>query len=127
MFKTFVSLALVVTLVCSLGGASAYAQTSLEPVVKSKGVNALPDSSSAGKKEAQPSRGLKADIQQLVADAKADRRLSVSDPQTQPKQSNSLSKTTKIAIVAGIAAAVIIIIIFVHARNHFFDDFRLGN
>lgn len=127
MFKTFASLALVVTMVCSLGGASAFAQTSPQPTAKSSRISELPDSSAAGKKEAQSSKGLKDDVQQLIADAKAGRKLSIIDPQTQPKQSNSLSKTTKIALVVGIAVVVILIIVVIHAKNHLFDDFRLGN
>ena len=127
MFKTFASLALVVTLICSLGGASAFAQTSLQPAAKSNRVNDSSDSSSAGKKEAQQGGELKADIQKLVADARAGQRLLVTDPQNQSGQSNSLSKTTKIAIGVGVALVVILIIVVIHEKNHLFDDFRLGN
>ena len=127
MFKTFASLALVTTLICTLGGNAAFAQTLRQPDAKSNSVNNLPDSGLAGRKEAQSSEALKADIQKLVADARAGKGLLILDPQNQPKQSNSLSKTTKIVLVVGIAAVVILIIAVVHAKNHLFDDFRLGN
>ena len=127
MFKTFASLALIAVLICSLSRASAFAQTPLRPDAKSNEVNTPPDSGLAGKKEASSSEGLKANIQKLVADARAGRRLSITDPQNQTRQSNNLSKTTKIALVVGIAAVVVLIILVVHAKNHFFDDFRLGN
>jgi hypothetical protein len=127
MFKRFASLALVATLICTLGGTAAFAQTLPQPDARSNSVNELPDSGFAGRKEAQSSEVLKANILKLVADAKAGKRLVVLDPQNQPRQSNSLSKTTKIALVVGVAVVVILIIVIVHAKNHLFDDFRLGN
>jgi uncharacterized membrane protein (DUF485 family) len=44
--------------------------------------------------------------------------------QQQPAQSNSLSKGKKIAIVAVIATAVIVTVLYVHTRNHLFDNFN---
>jgi len=114
MLKQIASLTLIVTMLCTFYGTTAFAQT-------------LPDSSSTEKHEAQTETSLKAEMAKLIANAKADKALSVSDRQIQPKQSNSLSKGTKIAIVVGAALVVVLIIVVVHAKNHLFDDFRLGN
>ena len=62
-------------------------------------------------KEAQPDKKLKADLLQLVADAKAGKAGTTMPRRYQPPQSNNLSKGKKIAIGVGIAAAVTIIII----------------
>ncbi len=122
MFKKFAALALVATLFCTLGGTSAFAQNKLSPEAKTNAVSASPDSALAIKKEAQPGGSLKADILKLVADARAGKGVSVTDPQNQPKQSNSLSKGTKIAIVVVIAVVIVITIVAIHAKNNLFDD-----
>lgn len=122
MFKKFAALALACALLCTLGGTPAFAQNKTLPDAQSNQLSASPDSALAAKKEAQPGGSLKADIQKLVADARASRAVSVTDPQNQPRQSNSLSKGTKIAIVAVIAAVVILVIVLVHEKNNFFDD-----
>jgi hypothetical protein len=109
MFKKFASLVLVIALICTLGGAPAFAHTSSNPDDKSNKTGTPPDSVSTGKREAQPRENLKADIMKLVADARAGKSMP-SHPQIQPAQSNSLSKGAKIAIGVGIAAAVILII-----------------
>jgi hypothetical protein len=127
MLKKFTTLALVAALVCTLGAPPAFAQNKPSTNVIWNKVNDSPDSTSAGKKEAQPGGSLKASIQKLVLDAKAGKGFSVSDPQNQPRQSNSLSKATKIAIVAGIAAVIILVIVVVHEKNHFFDGAVLSN
>lgn len=122
MFKKFAALVLVAALFCTLGGTPAFAQNKPLPDAQSKVVSDLPDVAIAVKKEAQPGGSLKADIQKLVADARAGKGVSVTDPQNQPRQSNSLSKGTKIAIVAVIAAVVVLVIVLVHEKNNFFDD-----
>lgn len=122
MFKKFAALALACALLCTLGGTPAFAQNKSLPDAQSNAVSASPDSALAVKKEAQPGGSLKADIQKLVADARASKPVSVTDPQNQPRQSNSLSKGTKIAIVAVIAAVVVLVIVLVHEKNNFFDD-----
>ena len=122
MFKKFAALVLVAALFCTLGGTPAFAQNKPLPDTKKNEFSDLPDSALAVKKETQPGGSLKADIQKLVADARAGKGVSVTDPQNQPKQSNSLSKGTKIAIVAVIAAVVILVIVFIHEKNNFFDD-----
>jgi predicted PurR-regulated permease PerM len=127
MFKKFSAFALVAALLCTLSGTPAFAQTKPLPDVQSNEVSGSTDSTLALKKEIQPGGSLKANIQKLVADARAGKAVNVTDPQNQPRQSNSLSKSVKIGIVVGIAVAVILIIVFVHGRNHLFDDFNLGN
>ena len=127
MFKKFAALLSVAGLICTLCTPKAFAQNAQLSDVKANVGNNAALSASAGKNEAQTNGSLKADIGKLVAEAKAGKRLVLVDPQNQPRQSNSLSKTTKIAIIAGIAIAVILIIVVVHEKNHLFDDFTLGN
>jgi hypothetical protein len=122
MFKKFAAFVLVCALLCTLGGTSAFAQNKPLPDTKKNEFSDLPDSALAVKKETQPGGSLKANIQKLVADARAGKGVSVTDPQNQPRQSNSLSKGTKIAIVVVIAAVIIITIVAIHAKNNLFDD-----
>jgi hypothetical protein len=126
MFKKFASLALVVALVCALSAPKISAQTAPSLDIKSNEINDAPVSASTKEKETRASGSLKADLQKLVNEARAGKRLVIVDPQNQPRQSNSLSKGAKIAIIAGVAIVVILIIVVIHERNHFFDDFRLG-
>ncbi|MDT4967337.1 MAG: hypothetical protein QOJ64_2074 [Acidobacteriota bacterium] len=123
MLKHFASLLLIAALVCALVEHSAFAQTPSTTEARLNQTSDLADSGYTGKSEVQFSGSLKGDISKLVADAKAGTRFTVSDPQNQPAQSNSLSKKTKIAIGVSVAAAIIIAILYVHARNHLFDDF----
>jgi hypothetical protein len=120
MYKQIASLFLVAAIVCTLGGTSGYAQTSSLPDAGSNKENGLQDSGIKEKRAAQQKSSLKADIAKLVADAKAGKRLSVSDPQNQPAQSNSLSKGWKIGIVV-IAALVIVTFVAIHVSHHLFD------
>ncbi|HEX8920136.1 MAG TPA: hypothetical protein VF766_01580, partial [Pyrinomonadaceae bacterium] len=99
MLKQFASLVLAATLCYALCEVPAFAQTSSPPDVSLNRTNDSIASDSAVKKESQPHVGLKADIQKLVSDARAGKALSVTDPQNLPRQSNGLSKGTKIAIV----------------------------
>ena len=110
MFKKIASLVLVTALACTLCGTPAFAHTSSNPDDKSNKTGTQPDSASTGKREVQPKESLRADILKLVADARAGKGVSVTDPQNQPRQSNGLSKGAKIAIGVGIAAAVLLII-----------------
>ncbi len=118
MLKKITSLLVISALYLTLAGSSASAQTSADrlSVEKSK-----PDPIPAAKAESQTRVGLKGRLSKLVADAKADKALSIPDVQIQPKQSNGLSKGAKIAIAAGIAGAIILIIVYKHTRNHLFD------
>jgi hypothetical protein len=120
MLKKISSLLLVAALAFTLGGTSSFAQTSSLSDAGSKRVDGLQNSGIAGKTEAQQNRSLKADISKLVADAKAGNGLTVSDPQNQPAQSNSLSKGWKIAI--GVSIALVVLAIYaVHVSHHLFD------
>jgi hypothetical protein len=120
MYKQIACLMLVAVIVCTLGGTSGFAQTSSLPDAGSNKENGLPDSGIKEKKEAQQKSSLKADIAKLVADARAGKRLSVSDPQNQSAQSNSLSKGWKIGIVV-IAALVILTFVAIHISHHLID------
>jgi hypothetical protein len=122
MFKKFAALVLVAALFCALCGTPAFAQNKPLPETKSNEFRDPTGFAPAVKKEAQPGRSLKDDIQKLVADAREVRAVSVTDPQNQPHQSNGFSKGAKIAIVAVIAVVIIIAIIVVHEKNNFFDD-----
>jgi hypothetical protein len=104
MIKKLVSLATVVALVGCFCATSAYARTGSdpkEPEVKS----ATP----AEKTQAQEK--LKADVTKLVADAKAGKLKVPAQHFPQPKR-NNLSTGAKIAIVAGIAGAIIFTILW---------------
>ena len=125
MFKKLASLVLVATLICTLCEATAFAQTSSQLDAISNRVNDSTDYGSAGKKATQSHVSLKADIQKLVAEAKAGEGLSIANSQNLPRQSNSLSRGTKIAIGVGVAVVVILIIVVVHEKNHFFDDAQI--
>lgn len=120
MFKKISSILLVAALACTLCGTRGFAQTSAIADTGSKKAGDLQDSGVAGKTEAQQSRNLKAEISKVVADARAGKRLSVSDPQNQPAQSNSLSKGWKIVI--GVSIALVVLAIYaVHVSHHLID------
>jgi len=124
MFKKLAAVMLVIALVCTLGGASTFANTSPDPEVKLK---AEPPSTStdASKKEAHPKAGLKTGMDKLLTDAKAGKVAPAARPQIQPAKSNGLSKGTKIAIGVGIAVLVIALIVK-HQKDHLFDNFNLN-
>ena len=110
MFKKITSFVLVAALVCALSGTPVFGQTALKSNTKSDRTDDPSSYGSAGTKDITAGTSLKDNISKLVADARAGKRLSVSDPQNQPRQSNGLSKGAKIAIGVGIAAAVLLII-----------------
>jgi hypothetical protein len=120
MYKQIASLLLVAAIICTLGGSSGLAQTSSLPDTIQNKENSLPDSALAEKREAQQKSSLKAEVAKLVADAKAGKRLTVTNPQNQPAQSNSLSKGWKIGIVV-IVALVIVTFVAIHVSHHLFD------
>jgi hypothetical protein len=107
------SLLLVSALVCTLGGASAFANTLSEPDAKSKVAETPTASATAAKTEAKPNEKLRAEMLKLVADAKAGKVAPAARPQIQPVKSNSLSKGTKIAMGVGVAVAVVVVILIV--------------
>lgn len=113
MHKKFPALLLVITLVCTFGGTSVFAQTSGDPEVKpetlaiEEGPDAPPES------HVMANEKLKVRMLALVAEAKAGKVAPAKHPQTQPATTNNLSKGTKIAIGVGIAVAVAAVILVV--------------
>ncbi|MGZ5436681.1 MAG: hypothetical protein ACXWID_13310 [Pyrinomonadaceae bacterium] len=104
MIKKFISFATVVALVCCFCGISVYANGTdpRVPTVKT----ATP----AEKSQAQEK--LKADVTKLVADAKAGKLKMPAQQFPQPKR-NNLSTGAKIGIIAGIGAAIFLIVMLV--------------
>jgi hypothetical protein len=117
MLKRFASLALVLALVCTVGGGAVMAKAPTDP---------LPEPTDATGKEVKPNEKLRVGITKLLADTKAGKRALPEQPQIQPTKSNGLSKGKKIALGVGIAVVVVAIIVINHARNHLFDDFNLS-
>lgn len=103
MTKRLISLAMVVALVCCFCGGSACARTGSDPKE--------PAEKTAPVEKSQANEKLKADVTKLVADAKAGKLKMPAQHFPQPKQ-NNLSKGATIAIGAGIAAAIIFIILW---------------
>lgn len=122
MIKKIASIISIVALVSTLTSIPAFAQ-SFFGSTKAIGADGASGVVTNVKVEAQPARTLKADVSKMVADARAGKALRVVDPQNQPAQSNSLSKTVKIAIAVGVALAIVLTIVFIHERNNFFDSF----
>lgn len=125
MFRKLASMVVITAIVCTIGGTSAFANHPSDPTLKDDPANAQPEP--PAKKEAKPHEELKTAMLKLVADAKAGKVKAASKSPIQPGKRNNLSKGTKIAIGVGIAIVVVVVILVVHAKNHFFDDFRLGN
>lgn len=115
MLNKIASVSLVIALICTLGGSSAFANGRADLEVKSRASEPLPEFTTVTKKDSQPNDKLKADMLQLVADTKAGKITLAERPQIQPAKSNNLSKGAKIAIVVGIAVAVIAVIVIVKA------------
>jgi hypothetical protein len=104
MTKKLISVATVVALLCCLYGTSTYARTGSDP----KEPEVKP---ATPVEKSQANEKLKADVTKLVADAKAGKLKMPAQHFPQPKR-NNLSKGAKIAIGAGIAAALIFIILW---------------
>jgi hypothetical protein len=102
MFKKLISLTTAIALVSCLCGFSVYARTD-DP-------KAPPATSAQTAEKKVANEKLKADMTRLVADAKAG-KLKM-PPQQFPPQRNNLSTGAKIAIFAGIGAAIFLIIMF---------------
>lgn len=111
MRQTITRSALVCVLIISLAGV-AFTQSSPQ----SKPANQFltkPEASSTAKS----SEKLKSDVAKMVAETKAGRKGVPSTSQFPMPQRNNLSKTAKIAIVAGIVLVVIAIIIVHEVRD----------
>ena len=106
--KKLVSLTTVTALVCCLCATSIFGKTASdtkEPLEKA----AAPV---ATKTESERSEKLRADITRMVADAKAGKTKMPAQQFPQSTHRNNLSKGATIAIVAGIGAAIFLIIMF---------------
>jgi hypothetical protein len=121
MLKKLASAVINIALVCTLGGTSAFANSSSGPAAKTDAANV--PSGGPAKKEVKPNEQLKNNMLKLVRDAKAGKVMPAAKSQIQPAKSNNWSKGTKIAVGVGIALAVVVAILVVHTRNHLFDDF----
>ena len=115
MFKKLASVMIITAIVCTLGGTSAFASNTSDPSVKND--PAIVPSEAPAKKEVKPNEQLKNKMLQLVTDAKAGKGMPVAKSQIQQTKGNNWSKGTKIAVGAGVAAAVIVVILIVRA-NH---------
>lgn len=112
MLKRFASAVLIIALPGTPGGFSAFALSATEPDVKSNKTQAPLASEIATTR--QPNEKLKADIERLVADAKAGKVVLAERPQMQPASSNNLSKGKKIAIGVAVAIAVVTVVLVVN-------------
>jgi len=111
MLNKFASLVLVIALVSTLGGSSAFANSPTKPDAKRNVADVPGETEISDKDKVQPNEKLKADMVKLVADAKAGKVAPAERPQIQPAKTNKLSKGTKIAIGVGIAIAVVVVIV----------------
>ena len=123
MINRIASLTLALTLLLTVGGTSAFARASTTDTDGSARAT-LPPTPTSAKNEAHSNEKLRSGLAKLVADTKAGKAKLPGPPQFHPTQRNNLSKGAKIAIVAGIAAVVVVVIVGVYIHNHMFDDFR---
>lgn len=121
MLNKLTSLVIVSTLLCTLGGVSAFAQSLSGPETGSKGEDTPAASVTVAKTETESSDKLKAEMLKTVADTRAGKGKLSAASQFKPAQRNNLSKGQKIAIGVGIAAAVVVAVVVLHTRRHFLD------
>jgi hypothetical protein len=122
MINKFASRLLVIALVTTLGGSSAFANSPTQPDTKRNMADPPAETEVSDNSKAQPNEKLKADVAKLVADAKAGKVAPAERPQIKPAKSNNLSKGTKIAIGVGIAVAVVAVVLI--ARSPILNDGR---
>lgn len=103
MNRRMVSIATTVAMLCCFCGVAAYAKGEPESKEPAASKPAQPTA------KTQPNEKLKADLGKLVAETKAGKRSVIPATQFPPPYRNNLSKGAKIAIVAGIAGAIIFI------------------
>ena len=108
MLNRFTLAVLIIALACTLGRIPAYAQATAQSDLKPNQTRAVVAPETL--KSVPANTKLKADIDKLVAEAKAG-KIAPSAAQMQPATRNNLSKGKKIAIGVGIAAAVVIIVL----------------
>ncbi|HLE64306.1 MAG TPA: hypothetical protein VI750_14240 [Pyrinomonadaceae bacterium] len=128
MLKKCTSITVVMSLIFTLGAASALANPIPDLDTKSKPAKTPVNSPGKSETTSKHKRNekLRADVEKLLSDAREGKVVLPERRQMKPAKSNNLSKGAKIAIGVGIAVVVIALIVK-YQMNHFFDDFRLGN
>lgn len=126
MLKKFASVMLVFALFCTLGVHTALGRSSSDPETKGKAAETASEPVGPGKSEVAPTEKrnekLRAEMLNLVRDAKAGKVIPAAKSQIQPARSNNWSKGTKIAVGVGVAVAVVVLILVVkHEKDHFLD------
>jgi hypothetical protein len=109
---------LALALVCTAGWTAAFAHPPANTGVKEGAEPTPTDSRPDNKKAAHSGEKLKADMNRLVADARAGKVGTHVNPRQQPPPSNNLSKKTKIAIGVVVAAVVITAIVVATKANN---------
>ena len=120
MLNRYTSLGLVIALVLTLGGPSAFADPLSDPKTTVHAGKTQSKFIPAASDEAQPNEKLKAEVLGLVAAARAGKTTPRSHPQSQTIKGNHLSTTVKIAIVVGIVVLVLAIIV-ISQKDNLFD------
>lgn len=120
MIHRFTSLALVIALVCTVGGTSVLAETVTNADTPGSTLVPLPASPISAKKEVRLNEKLRAGLDKLVADARAGKVAPAARPQNQTARRNNLSDGAKIAIGVGIAVALVILVV-THKRGRTYD------
>lgn len=107
MIKRFLSLGIVVTLICCLCGTSVFAQANSD-------ANQSQAKAAATEKDvARANDKLRADVLKLVADTKAAKNTTPPAPNPfQQTKRNNLSTAAKIGIVAAIGGAIFAIVLY---------------
>jgi hypothetical protein len=109
MLNRFTLAVLITALACTVGRIPACAQATTQSDLKPKQTRAVVAPETL--KSVPANARLKADMDRLVADAKAG-KIAPSTAQMQPATRNNLTKGKKIAIGVAIAAAVVAIVLF---------------
>jgi hypothetical protein len=120
MTKRIASLMLVVVLVVMVCGTASHAKAS--PSDETQPAERTSSSSGADK---QANEKLRTAFDKLLEDAKAGKLAPAARPQIQQRNSNHLSKGTKIAIGVGIAVAVVAIIVLANTGSGPSDPIRI--
>ena len=117
MLNKLTSITLVAALVIVLCGTSVFANNSSNSDAKTETANV--PSGAPAKKDIKPNEQLKNNMLKLVANAKAGKIAPAPKSQIQPARSNNWSTGTKIAVGAGIAVAVVAVILIVRHKVDF--------
>ena len=120
MFTKHLKRLLVLILVCTLTGTSAFANSSSDLQSEIKISQTAMEYGISLETAAQPHDKLRADMQKLIAEAKAGKVAPTARPQIQPAKSNNLSKKAKVAIGVGIGLAIVAVILVVKIKREGF-------